>query len=154
MYLNLNRPYQINVPRFVNLRVSGFTKSVYELEKDTGLILDTSDILKEIVDCLKDRVTATVELELYCLSMMDTRCHSGIEDEVKQIIQLFIETGKLIYSECVEHGLYTGDELGFDYSNSVMDNLVFIDRRSLLNTLRDEFNPTYVRIPRLIETRW
>lgn len=153
MYLNLNS-YQRDIPRFVIVKVSGFTKSIYEIEKDTGLILDTSDILKEIVDCLKDRITATVELEMYCLSLMDKQCHSDIEDEVKQIIQLFIETGKLIYSELLEHGLYNGNTLDFIYNNSVMDNIVFIDKRSLLNTIRDEFNPTYVRTPRLIQTRW
>lgn len=154
MYLNLNSFHQGHIPRLVNVRVYGFTKSVYEIEKDTGLILDTSDILKEIVDCLKDRVTATAELEMYCLSLMDKHCYTGIENELKQIIDLFVETGRLVYDELVEHGLYRGNTLDFIYNNSIMDNLIFIEKRSMMRTLNEEFNPIHARMPRFIETMW
>lgn len=154
MFLNLNSHYQPNLPRLVNVRVSGFTKSVCEIEWETGLILDTSDILKEIVDCLKDRVTATVELEMYCLSMMEKQCHSGIEDEVRRIIDLFIGTGKIIYQELIEHGLYKNDRLDFLYSNSIMDNLIFVERSSMIRTLNEELNTSFVRVPRFIEAQW
>lgn len=154
MFLSLNNVYQAHVPRLVNVRVSGFTKSVYEIEMDTGLILDRADILKEIVDCLKDRMTARVELEMYCLSMMEKQCHSGIEDEIKQIINLFVSTGNLIYNELIEHGLYKDDKLGFQYSNSIMDNLIFVDTRSMVRSLNEEFNSRAKHYPRLIETRW
>ena len=154
MFLSLNNLYQVNVPRLINVRVSGFTKSVSEIEWETGLILDTGDILKEIVDCLKDRVTATVELEMYCLSMMDKQCHSGIEDEVRRIIDLFISTGKTIYQELNEHGLYRGDKLDFLYSNSIMDNLIFVERSSMIRSLNEEFNNKQYRTTQLIQTRW
>lgn len=154
MFLSLNNLYQVNVPRLINVRVSGFTKSVSEIEWETGLILDTGDILKEIVDCLKDRVTATVELEMYCLSMMDKQCHSGIEDEVRRIIDLFISTGKTIYQELNEHGLYRGDKLDFLYSNSIMDNLIFVERSSMIRSLNEEFNNKQYRSTQLIQTRW
>lgn len=154
MFLSLNNLYQVNVPRLINVRVSGFTKSVSEIEWETGLILDTGDILKEIVDCLKDRVTATVELEMYCLSMMDKQCHSGIEEEVRRIIDLFISTGKTIYQELNEHGLYRGDRLDFLYSNSIMDNLIFVERSSMIRSLNEEFNNKQYRSTQLIQTRW
>ena len=154
MFLSLNNLYQVNVPRLINVRVGGFTKSVSEIEWETGLILDTGDILKEIVDCLKDRVTATVELEMYCLSMMDKQCHSGIEDEVRRIIDLFISTGKTIYQELNEHGLYRGDKLDFLYSNSIMDNLIFVERSSMIRSLNEEFNNKQYRSTQLIQTRW
>lgn len=154
MFLSLNNLYQVNVPRLINVRVSGFTKSVSEIEWETGLILDTGDILKEIVDCLKDRMTATVELEMYCLSMMDKQCHSGIEDEVRRIIDLFISTGKTIYQELNEHGLYRGDKLDFLYSNSIMDNLIFVERSSMIRSLNEEFNNKQYRTTQLIQTRW
>lgn len=154
MFLSLNNLYQVSVPRLINVRVSGFTKSVSEIEWETGLILDTGDILKEIVDCLKDRMTATVELEMYCLSMMDKQCHSGIEDEVRRIIDLFIGTGKTIYQELNEHGLYRGDKLDFLYSNSIMDNLIFVERSSMIRSLNEEFNNKQYRSTQLIQTRW
>lgn len=154
MFLSLNNLYQANVPRLVNVRVSGFTESVYEIEWETGLILDTGEILKEIVDCLKDRMAATVELEMYCLSMMDKQCHSGIEDEVRRIIDLFINTGKTIYQELNEHGLYKGNKLDFLYSNSIKDNLIFVERSSMIRSLNEEFNNNQHQIHRLIETRW
>ena len=154
MYLNLNRPYHANLPRYVNVNVCGFSKAVYEIEKETGLILDANDILKEITDCIKDRMSALVELDLYCLSLIEQQCHSDREDEVKQIIRLFIDTGKIIYDECVEHGLYTGNTLGFVYNNSIMDNLVFIERNSMIKTLHEEFNPVAIRYPAFIQARW
>ena len=140
MYLNLNSFNGGCVPKFVNVRVSGFTNSIYELEKDTGLILSGSEILKEIVDCLTDRLTATLELEMYCLSLMEKQCHSGIEDELKQIIRLFVETGRLIYRELLEHGLYRNDKLSYTYSNSVLDNLIFIEKSSMLKIINQEIN--------------
>lgn len=154
MYLNLNRNYQTNLPRYVNVSVSGFRKSVYELEKETGLILDEDDILKEITTCIKDKMCALVELDLYCLSLMEQQCHSDRDDEVKQIIQLFLDTGKQVYQECVDHGLYNGNTLGVVYCNSIMDNLVFIEKRSMLKTLHEEFNPTTFRHPLFIQALW
>ena len=154
MFLSLNNLYQTHVPRLINVRVTGFTKSVYELEKDTGLILDTSDILKEIVDCLKDRVTATVELEMYCLSMMEKQCHSGIEDEIKQIIKLFVQTGNTVYQELVEHGLYKDNRLDFLYSNSIMDNLIFVEKGSMVRVLNEEFNIKSRQYPRFVDGVW
>lgn len=142
------------MPCFVNVSVDGFSKSVYELEKETGLILDTADILKEITDCIKDRMSALVELELYGLSLLEQQCHSDRDEEVKQIIQLFIDTGKLIYDECLQHGLYRGNTLAFVYNNSIMDNLVLIERNSMVKLLHEEFNPVTVRYPMFVQVTW
>lgn len=155
MFLSLNNAYQLNLPRLVNLRVTGFTKSIYEVEKDTGLILDTHEILKEIVECLKDRITAQVELEMYCLSLMDKQCHAGVEGETKQIIALFVETGNVIYRELIEHGLYKDNSLEFIYSNCIMDNLVFVEKSSVIKALNEELNTRYFHNPRSAESkRW
>lgn len=154
MFLNLDRVQSDSGVRIVNLRVDGFTNSVYELEKDTGLIMDTFDILKEIVDCLKDRNTATVELEMYCLSMMDKQCHSGIEDEVRQIIKLFISTGRLMYEQLLEHGLYRDDSLAYVFGNCVMDNVMFVDKTAVLESAKNELNRGNQGVTCFRVTRW
>lgn len=140
MFLNLDSLQKEKALRIVNLRVEGFTKSVYELEKDTGLIMDTFDIIKEITDCLKDKNTATVELEMYCLSIMDKQCHSGIEDEVRQIIKLFVDTGKRMYEQLLEHGLYKNDALVYVFGNCIMDNVMLVDKAAMLQNVKDELS--------------
>jgi hypothetical protein len=154
MYLNFNKQHSRRPPKFVNVNVSGFTKSVYELEKDTGLIIDCSDILKEITCCIKDKMCAQVELEMYGLSLMESQCHSDRDEEVNKIIRLFINTGNLVYQECLDHGLYDGNTLGFVFSNCVKDNLVFIERTSMVEILRDEFNTVTTRYPMFVQVSW
>jgi hypothetical protein len=145
MYLSLNKKYRPAGVCFVIIHVDGFTQSIYELEKETGLTLDAKDILKEITDCIQYKMCALVELEMYCLSLLEKQCHSDRDDDVMKIIRLFIHTGKLIYQECIDHGLYIGDRLAFAYSNSIMDNLLLIERKSMINSIHEEFKPISIR---------
>lgn len=153
MFLNL-ASVQNEKPLYVNLKADGMMLAIYNVERRTGLTLDTQSILHEITQCLVDYNTAKIELEMFGLDMLEKHSNTYNERDTRDIINLFVRTGLQIFDEIVHYGLYKDRKLQFVYSNHFMDNVVFMEKKSMIKLLHEEFNVPTHRSRRSVPTPW
>lgn len=146
MSLSLN-----NKAKLVNLHVQDLVRSVARAEHYTGVSLDIDILLYEIMQCIVDKETAQLELELYWLDIVEK--YSIVHDsrDCRTIIKLFISTGKSLVEQLSYHGLYKGHRLGFVLSHRVLDNLIFLEMTSdNIKALNDQINVPKQSRPRFL----
>ncbi len=144
MFLNsLN--VKVTKPIYVNVKADGLTSSIVKIEEQTGLVLNIRDLLQEILSCLTDYNTAQLELEMYGLSLMEEHSAAWHENDTRKIIDLFVNVGLNIFEQLTHYGFYSQDKLQFAYSHHLMDNVVFMDKKSMLKLLHEEFNQPSIR---------
>jgi hypothetical protein len=141
-------------PLYVNLKADGMMLAIYNVERRTGLTLDTESILQEITQCLVDYSTAKIELEMFGLDMLEKNSNTYNERDTLDIINLFVKTGLQIFDEIVHYGLYKDHRLQFVYSSHFMDNVVFMEKKSMIKLLHEEFNVPTHRSERLVRSSW
>lgn len=129
-------------PLLVCLHAHGLMQAVARTEQQTGIDLDINSILEEIVQCVVDKQTAQIELELYALDIMDKHAQTCSDRDCRAIVKLFVKLGMLLLEELSIHGLYRNQKLDFMYSNRVLDNLIFMEITSdTVRMLNYELNP-------------
>jgi len=114
--------------------------SVLDIEKRVDFSLDTQIFLQEIVSCLEYQDTAQVMLEMYGLSIMEDSLDYYHSKDTERFIKLFVKTGLLVLEQLIEHKCYQDNQLQLVYSKHFMDNVVFIDKKSMMGLLREEYS--------------
>jgi hypothetical protein len=145
MSLNFALSTGVRRPLYVNIAAHGLMSSVLNIEKRIDFSLDTQLFLQEVVSCLEYKDTAQVELEMYGLSIMEQSVNYQRLRDAERFIKMFVKTGQLMLDQLLEHNCYTNNILQLVYTKHCMDNILFIDKKSMIGLLHEELNTGHKR---------
>jgi hypothetical protein len=145
MSLNFALSTGVRRPLYVNIAAHGLMSNVLNIEKRIDFSLDTQLFLQEVVSCLEYKDTAQVELEMYGLSIMEQSVNYQRLRDAECFIKMFVKTGQLMLDQLLEHNCYTNNILQLVYTKHCMDNILFIDKKSMIGLLHEELNTGYKR---------
>lgn len=125
-------------PKILFLGINPLNESILQLEYETGLQVNDSEVLNAITNCIQIEENAKLELEYYCLHLVDKHCYGGIYTELELFLSFLIEYGNELLNKIKCIGLYHNGVFPYSYESRRHNSLRFIRRDVLYQQLKNE----------------
>lgn len=125
-------------PENLILSLPDLHEGILLLEYETGLYINDDETLTAITNCIEKEDQAKLELEYYCLNLVDKHCYGGIYRELELFLDFLIHYGNDLFNKVKCIGLYNNGVFPYSYRNRRYNSIQFIRKDVLYQQIRNE----------------
>jgi hypothetical protein len=120
----------INLPSLLIIRLERHVRNQHGLETAIDMSIDNDNILNELLSTLKNEQRAPVELDYYCLDLLNNNEYKDLQREFYLMLDYIRFIGSELYRNLKMHGAYVDGLLLYKYVGTRGDAL-FLQRQDV-----------------------